>query len=103
MLRTLLICANDQIRKEMAASLARIPDLVLAREFAQHPAPDELMRMIRVRGVNLVLLDVDDFDRARVLAAAMDDLMPGLPIVTFGKQDGLELLPRLMHLGVRIT
>ncbi len=101
MLRTLLICANDQVRREMAALLSRIPELELVRELAQHPTPDELLRTIRVRDVNLVLLDVDDFDRAKVLAASMDDLMPGLPIVTLGSKDGLELLPRLMHMGVR--
>ncbi len=81
--------------------LSRIPELELVRELAQYPSPEELMRAIRVRGVNLVLLDVEDFDRARVLAASIDDLMPGLPIVTLGSRDGLELLPRLMHLGVR--
>ena len=101
MLRTLLICANDQVRRELAALLSRIPELEVVRELAQHPSPDELLRAIRVRGVNLVLLDVDDFDRARVLAASVDDLMPGLPIVTLGSQDGLDLLPQLMHLGVR--
>lgn len=85
----------------MAASLSRIPELELVRELAKHPSPDELMRTIRVRGVNLVLLDVDSFERAKVLTACIDDAMPGFPIITFGSQDGLDLLPRLMHLGVR--
>ena len=67
----------------------------------QHPSPDELMRTIRVRGVNLVLLDVDDFERTKVLTAHLDDVVPGLPIITFGSKDGMDLLPRLMHLGVR--
>jgi pilus assembly protein CpaE len=101
MLRTLLICTNDQARREMAALLSRIPELELVREMAQYPSSDELLRTLRVRGVNLILLDVDNFDNAKVLAAAIDDLMPGLPIITFGSQDGVELLPRLMHLGVR--
>jgi pilus assembly protein CpaE len=101
MLRILLISAKDPARREMAALLCRIPELEVVRELAQDPSSEELLRIIRVRAVNLVLLDVDDFDRARVLAAALDDLMPGLPIITFGSQDGLELLPRLMQMGVR--
>jgi pilus assembly protein CpaE len=101
MLRTLLICANGQIRKEMSAALSRIPECELARALGEFPSADELMRTIRIRGVNLVLLDVSDFERAKVLAAAVDELMPGLPIITFGSQDGLDLLPRLMHMGVR--
>ena len=101
MLRTLLICANDQVRGEIAAFLSRIPELELARELTEYPSADELLRIIRVRGVNVLLLDVSDFARARVLASAVDDLMPGLPIVTFGGQNALELLPLLMHVGVR--
>lgn len=101
MLRTLLICANDQVRRETAALLSRIPELEVVGEIAQHPSADELLRTLRVHGVNLVLLDVNDFERARVLAAAIDDLMPGLPIIAIGSQDGRELLPRLMHMGVR--
>jgi Flp pilus assembly CpaE family ATPase len=101
MLRVLLICDDDQIRREIAASLSRIPELKLARELKGHPSTDELLRIMRVRGVNLLLLEVSDFERTRVLAAAADDLVPGLPIVTFGGRDAVELLPRLMHMGVR--
>ena len=101
MLRTLLICADGQVRKEMAAALSRIPDLELSRAVGEFPSTDELTRTVRTRGVNLMLLDVDDFEHAKGLAAAVDELMPGLPVITFGRQDGLDLLPRLMHLGVR--
>jgi Flp pilus assembly CpaE family ATPase len=100
-LRTVLICANGEVRRDMTAALARIPELEIVREFGEHPSADETLRTIRARSVNLLLLDVDDFDQAKVLAATVDDLVPGLPIVTFSGQDALDLLPRLMPLGVR--
>lgn len=100
-LRTLLICANDPVRRAMAGVLSRIPELEVARVLTEYPSADELLRTIRARGVNLLLLDVNDFNRAKILATAVDDLTPGLPIITFGDQDGPDLLPRLMHFGVR--
>jgi len=36
------------------------------------------------------------------LAAAIDDRMPGLPVISVSrKRDPIELTPKLMHLGVR--
>ncbi|HEY1756280.1 MAG TPA: hypothetical protein VGG72_12840 [Bryobacteraceae bacterium] len=101
MLRALLICANQRVKEGIAASLFRIPDLDLVREWERHPSPDALLRSIRIRGVNLVLLDADDFDRAKDLAAAMDHQMPGIPVITFGSQEGLKRLPRMKHKGMR--
>ena len=59
------------------------------------------MRIIRVRKVDLLLLCVDDFVRAEMLAKCMDDLMPGFPIITISSREGVDVLHKLMHRGIR--
>ena len=90
-------CAYLRHRSGCAPGVGRFsfpnPESELVRELAQLPSTDELMRAIRVRNANLLLLDVSDFERAKVLAGAVDDLLPGLPTITFDGQDGARLAP----------
>jgi len=57
--------------------------------------------MIRVRKLDLVILDVDDFERAEVLMAFLDEALPGFAVLALANQKNLDLLPKLMRLGVR--
>ncbi len=101
MLRSIVINQNDARNRELAAALSEIPEIEVVRLLTAYPAVDELLRIIRVRGVDLVFLSVDDFSTAEILAASVDDLKPGLPIITVGGQGDPELASKLMRLGIR--
>jgi pilus assembly protein CpaE len=101
MRRAVLICPDDQLNRELAAAVPKVTDLGIARALTTYPSPEDLLRIIRVRKVNLLLLCVDDFVHSEILAKCIDDLMPGFPIITVSIREGVEVLHKLMHLGIR--
>jgi pilus assembly protein CpaE len=106
-MRTLLIGSNQigstgALNHELAAVLSECPEVELVRQIEAYPDPDELMRLIRARRPDFLLLSVEDYPRLEALAAAIDDRMSGLPVISFGPATNLtELIPKLMHLGIR--
>ena len=101
MLRAALICPDEQLNQELAVVVPKVADLGIVRELTAYPSPEELLRVIRVRKVDLLLLCVDDFAQSEILAKCIDDLMPGFPVITVSSRDGVEVLHKLMHLGIR--
>jgi pilus assembly protein CpaE len=101
MIRAALICPDDRVNAELEAALPKIPDLEIVRVLTSYPSPDELLRTIRVRKIDLLLLSVDDLAQSEILAKCIDDLMPGFPVVAISRTDGAEVLQKLMHLGIR--
>ena len=101
MLRAALICPDGQKDRELAVALPHVPDLVVVRTFTTYPSPEELLRTIRVRKVDLLILSVDDFVQAETLAKHIDNLMPGFAVISLGQGEAVEVLRELMHLGIR--
>jgi len=67
-----------------------------------YPAPNDLLRIIRAHGPECVFLSAEDFAQFATLAALIDQRLPGLPVVALAREAILlELVPKLMHLGVR--
>src|SRR5579872_3285863 len=101
MLHCILICPNEDTNAQLAVLLSRIPDLEVTRAVTAYPSPDELLRAIRVRKADLVLLCVDDWAPSEAIINSLDNAVPGLPVITFDGRDSQKLLPKLMHLGIR--
>lgn len=101
MLRTAIICPDDQLNGELEVAVPQVADLEIVRVLTSYPAPEDLLRTIRVRKVDLLLLCVDDLAHAARLAKCVDDLMSGFPVIAISRSDGVEVLQKLMHLGVR--
>ena len=101
-MRTLLISPDQSLNAELATGLGQFPEIELARQIVDYPEPDELMRIIRVRRPDFLFISLNDFSRFEALAAAIDDAMPGLPVIGLGRDGApLELIAKLMRLGVR--
>jgi pilus assembly protein CpaE len=101
-MRTLLISPDQTLNAELATALAQYPEIALLRQITDYPEPDELMRLIRSRRPDFVFISASDFSRFEALAAAIDDRMAGLPVIAVGRDvNPLELIPKLMHLGIR--
>ncbi|MGH9647673.1 MAG: hypothetical protein ACRD4E_12760, partial [Bryobacteraceae bacterium] len=101
MLHCILICPNEDANAQLAGILARLPDLEVARVLTAYPSPDELLRAIRVRKADIVLLCVDEWAPSEAILSNLDNAVPGLPVITFNGHESPETLPKLMHLGVR--
>ncbi len=101
MLRGLLICPNDQLKRELAVAVPKVPALEIVRVLTTYPSPEEMFRIMRVRKVDLLVLCVDDLLHSERLAKSIDDLMPGLPVITLSSLEDVDVLHKLMHLGIR--
>ena len=67
-----------------------------------YPEPDDFLRIIRARKPDFVFLSAEDFPKFQALATAIDDRMPGLPVISVAREViPIEVIPKLMHLGVR--
>jgi len=102
-MRTVLIAIGEPVRHDLVQALAEFPEVEVVRELPSYPEPDDFMRIIRARRPDVVFVSVDDFPKFQALAAAIiDDRMPGLPVVGVARELSYsELVPKLMHLGVR--
>lgn len=101
MLRALLISPESTRSRELIAALAKVPEVELARALSEYPSENDLLRTIRVRKADLLILDLERLAQAKALASALDKLIPGFPVITIGGRDSVKLLQDLMHLGIR--
>jgi pilus assembly protein CpaE len=101
MLRCALICPDDRLNGELEVAAPKVTDLEIVRVLTTYPSPEELLRTIRVRNADLLLLCVDNFAPAEALAKTLDALMFGFPVITLSSREDPEVLHRLMELGVR--
>ena len=102
MLSAALICPNDQLNWQLEISLPEVTELEIVRVFTTYPSPEDLIRTIRVRRVELLLLCIHDWARAEPLARSIRELIPGFPIITLGSSDAaVEVVHKLQELGIR--
>lgn len=101
-MRTIVVVPDPTLNHDLVTALAEFPEIELVRQVAPYPEPDDLLRIIRARKPDFVFISTEDFSRFQALAAMVDDRMPGLPIVSVAcDANPVELIPKLMHLGVR--
>jgi len=98
MLRAILISPKASADAELLARQSHLElDLVLGR----YPEMEVLTRSIQVRRPDLVILSTQEMGSFERIALAIEVVAPGLPIVSLGEPGNVELLAKLMHLGVR--
>jgi Flp pilus assembly CpaE family ATPase len=101
-MRTILVGPDLSANEDLVVALAEFPDIELVRTVAHYPEPDDLLRIIRAQRPDFVFISAEDFERFQALAAAVDDRMPGLPVISVARgRNPVELIPKLMHLGIR--
>jgi Flp pilus assembly CpaE family ATPase len=101
-MRTILVGLDQPLNRDLVTAFAEFPEIELVRQVAPYPAPDDLLRILRARRPDFVFISAADFARFESLVAAIDDRSPGLPVICVsGVANPLELIPKLMHLGVR--
>jgi len=101
-MRTIVAVPDQALKNNLMTALAEFPEIEVVRQIALYPEPDDFLRIIRARKPDFVFLSVEDFPKFQVLAAAIDDRMPGLPVISVAREaDPVLVIPKLMHLGVR--
>ncbi len=101
-MRTVIAVPDPALNHELTTALGEFPEIELVRQIQIYPEPDDFLRIIRARKPDFVFLSTEDFQKFQALAAVVDDRMPGLPVISVaGEPNPKELIPKLMHLGVR--
>ncbi len=101
MLRCELICPGANLRVQLEKLLGSIPGLEVVRSFDDYPTRDDLLRSVRMRRVEMVVVCLDDPKRAEAVAAFLDEVLPGFLVIAAGGGKDVGLMARLMHVGVR--
>ncbi len=101
-MRTILVGLDQSLNHDLVTALAEFPEIEVVHQVAACPEPDDFLRIVRARRPDFVFVSAADFARFEALAAAIDERSPGLPLIAVGVEaNPLELIPKLMHLGVR--
>jgi pilus assembly protein CpaE len=101
-MRTIIVVPDPSLNHDLVTALSAFPEIEVVRQVDPYPEPDDFLRIVRARRPDLVFISTEDFPRFQALAAAIDDRMPGLPVISVAPEGNpIELIPKLMHLGVR--
>jgi DNA-binding NarL/FixJ family response regulator len=101
-MRTIIAVPDQALNHDLVTALAEFPEIEIVRQVAHYLEPDDFLRIIRARKPDFVFLSTEDFPKFQALAAVIDDRMPGLPVISVAREaDPMEVIPKLMHLGVR--
>jgi len=101
-MRTILVGLDQALNHDLVTALAEFPEIELVRQVASYPGPDDFLRILRARRPDFVFTSAADFPRFESLMAAIDDRSPGLPVICVSDVvNPLDVIPKLMHLGVR--
>jgi len=101
-MRTILVGLDQPLNHDLVTALAEFPEIELVRQVATYPRPDDFLRILRARRPDFVFLSGAHVPQLEALMAAIDERSPGLPVICVsGAQNSMDLIPKLMHLGVR--
>jgi len=101
-MRTILVGLDQPLNHDLVTALAQFPEIQLVRQVAPYPGPDDFLRILRARRPDFVFISAADLGRFESLMAAIDDRSPGLPVICVSDVvHPLDLIPKLMHMGVR--
>lgn len=101
-MRTILVGPDRAHNQDLLTALAGFPEIEVVRQVSPYPSRDDFMRIVRARRPDFVFISAADLTQFETLAAVIDERSPGLPVISVSSAaNPLELIPKLMHLGVR--
>ncbi len=102
MLKTLVINPAPELAGQLDLALcdSGIFETVLHTGYP-YPTTSTLERLVRFHAPEVVFIAVNDLDEALRVAAQLDEILPGVPIVAFGDDCRPETPLKLMRSGIR--
>ena len=101
MLRTVVIGADAESTQRMDSLFLESGRFGLARSIDKYPTGTELERLLRAHAPQVVFLSASVLDEALATKKAIEALLTGLPVVSFGRNCEQRVLLELMKAGVR--
>jgi len=101
MLRTIIIGAGSELTGQIEKALEELGRFALLRSINRYPEAQEIERLLLARAPEVIFLCADALPGAVSVWEAIQQTMPGMPVVAFGRDTEPQVLLRLMKAGVR--
>lgn len=101
-IRAIAICPDNLMLADLRqAALQTGGSLELIRRLPYYPCVDELERLIRTYGPDLLFLEASDGSRLRELATIAERVTPGIALVAVSRERSADLLLPCVQAGVQ--
>jgi pilus assembly protein CpaE len=77
-MRAILICPNDELRKQFEEALTSHPTLHISRTLDSYPVREDLRRVVRAWAPEVVFLNIEGESMAEVVAAQLEEEFPAV-------------------------
>ena len=101
MLRTLIVGADSNLAARLEVMFQEVERFALVRAVDSYPEGMRLERMLRAHAPQVVFLCIDHLENAMLVRAGIEETVPGLPLVAFGRNSTQQVLLELMKVGIR--
>ncbi|MGH9629050.1 MAG: hypothetical protein ACRD7E_12065 [Bryobacteraceae bacterium] len=101
MIRSAIICSDQDLGARLAQLLPEIGGIGLVRALDTYPSAADVNRFVRAHAPQVVFLGVQSPDQAAAIAKALEASAPGIQIVAVHSSCDPQLLLELMRAGIR--
>ena len=101
MLRGIIISPDEGLAEELQELLSQVSSLGIVRWVDRYPNAIDLGRTLRAHSPQVVFLSLQDMDAAFETASQIEGIVPGMQVVTFGRDADPQSLIALMRVGIR--
>src|SRR5437868_388144 len=101
MLRSVIICGDQDLATRLERSLADVGRVGVARTVDHYPDLIELTRLLRAAAPEVVFLSTESMGQAAELAKQVESHAPGVQIIAISRASDPEVLLESMRAGIR--
>jgi len=101
MLRSIVIGADADLTRRLEEMFLDVGRFGVVRSVNAYPVSTDLERMLRAHAPQVVFLSVSDLESALIVRDGIEQTVPGVQVVAFGKNLDEQVLLELMKAGIR--
>ncbi|HBY63308.1 MAG TPA: hypothetical protein DEH78_26090 [Solibacterales bacterium] len=96
-----MISPDRELGQELEVALQETNQVMLARRLDHYPALPELVRMLRTTAPQVIFLNAQTLSEVQALTPPINEIIPGVQIVAFGRSCEAAVLLEIMRTGIR--
>lgn len=97
-MRAILICPNDELRKEFEQAVTPHWMLHISKTLHAYPSPDDLRRVVRAWAPEIVFLNIESTNMAEAIARQLEAEFPAIQRVALHPSQNVSVLRRVLQL-----
>lgn len=101
MLRSIIICPDEQLSQELREKCSHISSLGVSRCISHYPNEIDLLRILRAHAPEVVFLCTDSIPKACAVMTGVEKNIPGVQIIAVNRNWDQTVLIELMRSGIR--